>query len=94
MHHVSLYQYVLTKKIEKAEQLLISTSIPISDVSQQSYFNDKRNFLRIFKKRLGITPEAYRKLFTRKFINSPTYDPEIPVSSALKNELKIGKYKF
>jgi len=89
-HHISLYQYVLSKRIEKAEELLISTSLPIADVAQQSYFNDKRNFLRIFKKRLGITPEAYRKLFTRKFINSPTYDPEIPVSDSLKKEIQLA----
>lgn len=87
-YRVSMYQYVLTEKIKRAENLLVSTNVPISEVARESYFNDKRNFSRTFKSRIGITPEAYRKLFTRKFLNTPDYDPELPISDFLKNKIK------
>ncbi|WP_010621020.1 AraC family transcriptional regulator [Paucilactobacillus suebicus] len=92
-HHTSLYQYVITQKIKRAENLLISSGIPISEVSKNSFFKDKRNFSRTFKKRVGITPEKYRQLFKSKFINSPSYDPEIPVPERIKVELKKNNSK-
>ncbi|WP_318764903.1 helix-turn-helix domain-containing protein [Lactiplantibacillus carotarum] len=86
-HHTSLYQYVITQKILRAQQLLVSTTLTISEVAQHSYFKDKRNFSRTFKTRIGITPEKYRLIFNRKYINSPTYDPDISVPSSVKAEL-------
>lgn len=91
--HQSLYQYVIGQKIERAKQLLISTDAPVYDIAGEAYFNDPKNFTRTFKKRTGITPSRYRKTFSRKNIRTPSYDPVMPVSDRIMDQLlKTGHH--
>ena len=59
----SVYDYVLYRRIVKAKEL-ISVGLPLSTVATSCGFNDYSNFLRIFKKRMGISPRAYQKQFS------------------------------
>lgn len=51
-------------RLHYAEALLVVTDMPILDVSLASGFNSERTFTRLFKERNGITPSAYRTMFT------------------------------
>ena len=51
-------------RLHYAEALLVVTDMPILDVSLASGFNSERTFTRLFKERNGITPSAYRAMFT------------------------------
>ncbi|MFV8363532.1 response regulator transcription factor [Flavobacterium sp. ZT3P35] len=55
------YQYVLSRKIEKAKILLSDTLIPVNEVAYELGFDSKSNFYHIFKKMTDDTPENFRK---------------------------------
>ena len=46
----------------EARSLLRQTSMPVKEICHCLGFSDAANFIRAFKKREGITPQAYRKL--------------------------------
>ncbi|AKP64804.1 helix-turn-helix domain-containing protein [Levilactobacillus koreensis] len=89
--HVSLYQYVIDRKIDKAKQLLTATEDTIYQISQEVYFKDSKNFSRAFKKRTGLTPSRYRHAFNRKFVNTPSFDPEVPTPERITYVLNQDK---
>jgi AraC-like DNA-binding protein len=57
----SVWDYVVSKRIEAAKKQLASTNLRILDVSLQSGFNSLTYFNRIFKRSLGMSPKEYRK---------------------------------
>ena len=58
---VNFLTYLTNSRLEHAKKLLISTSLPIAEVSEQSGYGDYRVFTKVFKKNEGITPSQYRK---------------------------------
>lgn len=59
--HTTFYDYVNRWRVEKAEQLLRSTDLPLSDISLQSGFNSRSSFHRHFQRITGMTATEYRK---------------------------------
>lgn len=58
---VSPKHYLMELKLKKACRLLITTSLPISVISDSLGFEDQLTFSKVFKKELGISPSGYRK---------------------------------
>lgn len=58
---LSPMEYVIYFRIEHACKLLATTTLPIIEVSLECGFNDCSYFIRVFKKRKGMTPSQYRK---------------------------------
>lgn len=58
---ISAYNYIMSIKIEKAKELLLSTDMNISAVSETVGYSDSLYFSRIFKKYTGVSPREYRK---------------------------------
>ena len=50
-------------RMEKAKKLLLSTDLPIAEVSEQTGYGDYRVFTKVFKKSEGVTPSQYRRDF-------------------------------
>ena len=46
---------------EQAKKLLLTTSLPIAEVSEQSGYADYRVFTKVFKKSEGVTPSQYQR---------------------------------
>ena len=63
---VSLYQFILDKKIDYISDLLLSTEKDLLDIAIEAGFNDVRNVYRLFKKKTGYTPMEYRRKFSKK----------------------------
>lgn len=63
---VSPYQYILSRKIEKAKSLLEETEICAKDIAYDLGFRSYSNFINAFKKANGETPENYRKKYGKK----------------------------
>ncbi|WP_226670948.1 response regulator transcription factor [Metabacillus litoralis] len=61
--HVKLTfsEYVTRRRIQRAKELLISTNLPINDISEESGYKTAKYFIKIFKEMEGVTPSAYRK---------------------------------
>ena len=60
---VGFLTYLTNIRMERAKQLLLSTSLSIAEVSEQSGYGDYRVFTKVFKKAEGITPSQYRRDF-------------------------------
>ena len=60
---VGFLTYLPNIRMERAKQLLLSTSLSIAEVSEQSGYSDYRVFTKVFKKSEGITPSQYRRDF-------------------------------
>lgn len=58
---VSPLQYIIQKRIERAQVLLYSSSKPVNAIAAQTGYDDPCYFNRIFKKYTGMTPLQYRK---------------------------------
>ncbi|CAN0605842.1 unnamed protein product, partial [Ectocarpus sp. 12 AP-2014] len=56
--------YINTKKIEKAKELLQVSELNISDIAYEIGFNDPQYFTRLFKKRIGLSPSEFRSQYT------------------------------
>ena len=54
-------QYILEKKIARAKEFLDATEASILEISNSVGFLDPLYFSRIFKKKVGVGPEEYRK---------------------------------
>ncbi|MEO0339153.1 MAG: AraC family transcriptional regulator, partial [Bacteroidota bacterium] len=53
-------KYIRTKKLEKAAQMLKSTSVRISDIAYDCGFSDLAHFSKTFQKHFGNSPSEYR----------------------------------
>lgn len=56
-------QYVIRKKIQYAQQLLLTTPTPVNMIGKSVGFADPSYFIRLFKKYISLTPLDYRKKF-------------------------------
>lgn len=90
--HTTPLQHLIRLKIQTAKVLLVQTNLPVYKVSQNSYFKNEKNFMRIFKKQTGLTPLNYRKHFAYRHQNNPFVDPSIPIPREMQEKYHI-KYQ-
>ncbi|HET8844196.1 MAG TPA: AraC family transcriptional regulator [Ktedonobacteraceae bacterium] len=57
----SPHQFVLRQRIERAQQLLEKTDVPLGHIALESGFADQSHLTQAFKRHLGQTPRAYRR---------------------------------
>ena len=58
-------QYINQKKIEKAQLILITDSMPVKNISYLLAYEDHSHFNRLFKKLTGVTPQQYRDRYKK-----------------------------
>ena len=59
-HATSPHQYLLERRIAKASRILAETELPISEVALATGFSSQSHFATAFKKKVGLSPKAYR----------------------------------
>jgi transcriptional regulator GlxA family with amidase domain len=57
---MSPHQYLIRKRIDKAEYLLCKTSLKVEDVSSITGFENTSSFIRLFRQHNGVTPGNFR----------------------------------
>lgn len=57
----SAWDYIISKRVDQAQRLLISSNESIYSIALQSGFNNTTNFYKAFKKITGVSPSTYRK---------------------------------
>ncbi|MEI6645059.1 MAG: AraC family transcriptional regulator [bacterium] len=55
-------KYLLRLRLNRATELLTTTSLPLKDICEQSGFNRPSYFIEIFTQKYGTTPFQYRKI--------------------------------
>lgn len=80
---VGVKSYILAQKVNHAQYLLSTTIDPVNIVAERSFFENPKNFMRVFKQHTGITPSQYRELYTGTRLNSTSVDPKSPIPDEL-----------
>jgi len=57
---MSLHQYLMRYRVEMATQLLLTTSLPISNIAEKVGFRHFSHFSNCFHRLTGVAPAAYR----------------------------------
>jgi AraC-like DNA-binding protein len=58
---MNVSEYLITKRVVKAKDLLLETDANISEIAERCGFETLPHFHRMFKRMLGMTPAAYRR---------------------------------
>jgi AraC family transcriptional regulator len=58
---VSPHSYIITRKVERAKQLLLDEAFSIVDIALLLGFSSQAHFTQVFKKALGDTPHRWRQ---------------------------------
>lgn len=59
----SLIEYLQNVRIEHAKHLLESSTLPVDEISVQAGYEDASFFRRLFRRRTGLSPSQYRRMF-------------------------------
>lgn len=59
--HMSLQEYLIQFRINKSLDLLASTNLPVYQIAYHVGYENELNFLRAFKKQMGMSPSTWRK---------------------------------
>ena len=62
---VSPADYLLNLRMQKARQLLLNTNMRIYEIADSCGYNNDLYFSRVFVKVYGMTPMAFRKMYTK-----------------------------
>jgi len=58
---LSLHQYLISYRIKMSKKKLITTNEPINTIAWKSGFSSTAYFIKLFKSKVGVTPNTYRK---------------------------------
>jgi two-component system, response regulator YesN len=59
--NLNFSEYVTRRRIQRAKELVISTTLPINEIAEEVGYKTAKYFIKIFKEIEGMTPSAYRK---------------------------------
>jgi transcriptional regulator GlxA family with amidase domain len=59
----TLIEYVQNLRVEEAKRLLEGGDMPVDEISFEAGYEDPSFFRRLFKRRTGLTPSQYRRMF-------------------------------
>ncbi|MEK8129087.1 AraC family transcriptional regulator [Paenibacillus filicis] len=65
----TLSQYVMAHRIRESRLLLSTTDLTIAQIGQQIGFKSSAYFVKSFKSKMGITPQAYRKQVNTLYVD-------------------------
>ena len=60
---ITIMEYVMKKRMEKAERMLMNSELSISEISEECGFPDIEYFSRCFKNLHGMSPSSWKKLY-------------------------------
>jgi AraC-like DNA-binding protein len=56
-----LHQYLIAHRLSMAINLIIESNLPLAEIARMTGFNDYCHFSKLFKKRTGSSPNAFRQ---------------------------------
>ncbi len=60
---MTFVEYLNLRRLKNAEEMLMQTNLPISEIAFECGFTSIQNFNHFFKKSKGISPISYRKMY-------------------------------
>lgn len=68
--------YIAGQKLELAKKMLAKTELSVAEIGERLSYSNAQNFIRVFKKHMGMTPGQYRKETRRQ--DAAADDIQIP----------------
>ncbi|WP_179031225.1 helix-turn-helix transcriptional regulator [Paenibacillus kribbensis] len=63
-------EFIHSIRINKAKELISRTDMSIRQVAEEAGYTDEKYFMRLFKKRVHMTPSQYRNAYHKTFMNN------------------------
>ncbi|MGN9171220.1 AraC family transcriptional regulator [Paenibacillus jamilae] len=63
-------EFIHSIRINKAKELISRTDMSIKQVAEEAGYTDEKYFMRLFKKRVHMTPSQYRNAYHKTFMNN------------------------
>ncbi|HWW87894.1 MAG TPA: helix-turn-helix transcriptional regulator [Vicinamibacterales bacterium] len=87
----SAHRWIVQRRIECSQELLIQTRKPLADIANQAGFADQAAFTRTFSRIVGISPGRWRRYHNRvmaplRFSRPSKFQASIDKSSAIVQE--------
>lgn len=76
----TVIQYINGIKLQQAKELLLRTNLPIKQIASMAFYPDEKRFMKVFKENVNLTPSKFRRAYTKKFLDSSNFDPEVPIT--------------
>ena len=70
MFGVGVAEQIIEYRIDRARELLSSTASSVADIAREVGYADPKYFMRVFKRRTGLTPGQYRDAFPARLYNT------------------------
>lgn len=67
---ISFSDYLMQYRLNKAKEMLEDTEMKISEIAIKLGYNNSQNFIRSFRKLLGMTPGTYRETYMEKQVKT------------------------
>ena len=55
-------QFILERRVERAQELMLTTFCRLCEIAQVCGFADQAHFSRVFRQRVGLSPNAWRRI--------------------------------
>lgn len=68
---LSVLEYITNERLQLAKELLVDTDLPINRVADCVGYGNYSYFTRLFKRSVGLTPQAFREAHGNSAKNSP-----------------------
>ncbi|NLY49203.1 MAG: helix-turn-helix transcriptional regulator [Clostridiales bacterium] len=62
---ITPYEYYINYKIRKLREKLLDTNLTIAQAFAECSISYNGHFIKVFKKKVGVTPSAYRKILCK-----------------------------
>jgi AraC family transcriptional regulator len=59
--NVTLHQYIIRRRVDKARDLLMETQMPIAEIAHECGFADQVHLTRFFGRIIGTSPASFRR---------------------------------
>ena len=67
---VGVAEQIIEYRIDRARERLSSTASSVADIAREVGYADPKYFMRVFKRRTGLTPGQYRDAFPARLYNT------------------------
>lgn len=65
---ISLKQLILNLKVDAANIMLVDTNKTINEIAAELSFSSAQHFVKVYKRKTGLTPTAYRNAFSQRLL--------------------------
>jgi AraC-like DNA-binding protein len=76
---VPTHAYLIRRRVERAQSLMLSTQLPLSEVALACGMSDQSHFTRMFRRIVGETPNAWRRAHRDALDHAPAASSHGPI---------------